>query len=262
MNLPAPRAAAILVCASAALAVWHGAFAQTGTQTVTSTVNEQVATEKAAAASQTRVNQLDDDTQRLLNEFRSAVRETESLRRYNEQLAQQIKSQEDEMVSIQEQIAEIERTNREIYPLMQRMVETLEQFVALDVPFLPEERAKRVATLKEMMNRADVTTSEKYRRLLEAYAVEMEYGRTIEAYQGKVGEGDDARTVDFLRVGRIALAYQTLDGSETGYWDAGQKAWVEDNGYDDAVTKGLKIARKQVAPDLVVVPVPAPKEIK
>ena len=74
-----------------------------------------------------------------------------------------------------------------------------------------------------MMSRADVTISEKYRRILEAYQVELDYGRTLEAYEGKLGSGDDARTVQFLRVGRVALLYQTLDGKETGYWDARQE---------------------------------------
>jgi hypothetical protein len=236
-------------------------------QTVTTTVNEQQSANKAAAASQSRVNQLDDETQNMLNEYRAVLRETDSLRRYNEQLELQIKSQLDEMTSIQQQIQEIEHTNREIYPLMQRMIETLDQFVKLDVPFLLEERTKRVATLKETLVRADVTTAEKFRRLLEAYTIEMEYGRTSDATEGKLGEGEDARTVNFLRVGRTSLMYQTLDGDETGYWDVDKKAWVEDNGYADAVEHGLKVARQQTAPDLIIAPVraaeaAAPQETK
>ena len=244
----------------AALAILGGsiAYAQSNPQTVTTTVSEQSAANKAAAASQARVNQLDDETQSMLMDYRDTLRETEVLRRYNEQLELQIKAQEQEMVSIQDQINEIERTNREIYPLMQRMVDTLTQFVSLDVPFLMEERTKRLATLRETLARADVSTAEKYRRILEAYTIEMEYGRTLEAYEGKLGEGETARTVNFLRIGRTTLAYQTLDGDETGYWDIDQKAWVEDSGYDKAVTDALKVARKQIAPDLLIAPVRAP----
>jgi hypothetical protein len=253
---------ALAATVTVAAVVWFATAAQASPETLKATVNEQLSAEKSAAASQTRINKLDDETQRLLNEYRAVLRETESLRRYNEQLMLQIQSQEGEMVSIQEQIVEIERTNREIYPLMQRMIETLEQFIALDVPFLPEERSKRVATLREIMARADVSTAEKYRRVMEAYGVEMEYGRTLEAYQGKIGEGDGARTVDFLRVGRIALLYQTLDGGETGYWDVEARAWKKDNSYSDAARDGLRIARRQAAPNLMIVPAAAPVEIR
>jgi hypothetical protein len=253
------RAVAALVGAGVAVLAWWAASVQASPQIVTQTMNEQAGANRAAAASQSRINQLDDETQTMLNEYRATLRETESLRRYNEQLALQIKSQEEEIVSIQQQIEDIERTNREIYPLMQRMIETVAQFVSLDVPFLQEERVKRVATLKEIMNRADVSTAEKYRRILEAYTIEMEYGRTLEAYEGKLGEGEDARTVNFLRIGRVALLYQTLDGDETGYWDADKKDWVEDNGYEDEVHDALRIARKATAPDLLIAPVRAPE---
>ena len=258
MKNPIQRAAAVASGAVVALLVSWAVSAQ-GPQTVQTTVNEQLSTNKAAAASQAKVSQLDDETQSMLGEYRATLRETESLRRYNEQLELQIKSQEEEVVSIQHQIQDIERTNREIYPLMQRMIETMDQFVKLDVPFLMDERSKRVQTLKELLSRADVSTAEKYRRILEAYTIEMEYGRTLEAYEGKLGEGEAARTVNFLRIGRVALLYQTLDGDDTGYWDVDKKGWVEDNGYDDYVKDALKVARKATAPDLLIAPVRAPE---
>jgi hypothetical protein len=119
-----------------------------------------------------------------------------------------------------------------------------------------------VATLKELLNRADVSTSEKYRRILEAYQIEMEYGRTLDAYTAKLGTEGDARTVQFIRLGRVALLYQTLAGDETGYWDASQKTWVADADYARDVKRALSVAKKEGAPDLVMVPVPAPVEVK
>lgn len=222
---------------------------------VRATIAEQSATESAAKQAQQKINDLDDKTRDAISEYRAALQEIESLKRYNEQLELQVKSQEEEMVSIQQQIVQIERTAREITPLLVKMVDTLANFTTLDVPFLPDERKTRIGQLKEMMTRADVTLSEKYRRIMEAYQVEVEYGRTLEAYQGKVKD----KTVDFLRIGRIALLYQGLDGDETAYWDATKKDWVVDKDYRDYVKQGLKVARKQGAPDLLVVPVPAPK---
>lgn len=213
-----------------------------------------------ASASQERVNQLDDETQRLLVRYRTAVGEAESIKSYSDQLRLQIQSQEEDIASIERQLAEVETTAREVMPLTQKMLDTLAEFVELDRPILIEERRKRIAGLRAIMNRADISLSEKYRRVVEAYQIEMEYGRTIEAYDGRIGEGDDARTVQFLRIGRVVLMYQTLDGHETGYWDANNRSWVVDNDYRNAFKNGLGVANKVTAPDLIVAPIPSPKE--
>jgi Protein of unknown function (DUF3450) len=224
-------------------------------------LDEQVGIDQEARASQERVDQLDDETQRLLGEYRRAVADAESYTTYAAQLEAQVQSQRDELADMDRQLQEIETTSREVLPLMQTMLDTLEQFVALDVPFLLEERTNRVATLKQMMTRADVAISEKYRRIVEAYQVEMDYGRTIEAYEGQLAGGDpEPRTVQFLRVGRVTLLYQTLDGSETGYWDADQKSWLVANEYAHGFKEGIAVAKKSRAPEMLIVPVPAPKE--
>jgi hypothetical protein len=223
---------------------------------------EQTRADEAAVASQQRIDEMHDETQDMLTKYRQALTDVESMKTYNEHLAVQVKSQADELGSIRQQLVEIEITGRDVIPLMQKMVDTLEKFVALDVPFLALERGKRVATLKEILPLASISISEKYRRILEAYQIEMEYGRTLEAYEGQLGEGDAARTVEFVRVGRIALMYQTLDGRETGYWDADAKAWLVDDDYASAVRAALRVAKKLGAPDLLQVPVPAPQEVK
>jgi hypothetical protein len=246
-----------LALASAIAALLTAAPASTQTAKVNSVISEQVKTEEAARASQKRVEQLDEETTKMLADYRQMLAEATSLKSYNEQLATQVKSQEEQVADMTQQLTQIDTTSREVLPMMNKMLATLDQFVQLDVPFLIEERTNRVAQLKEMMTRADVSTSEKYRRIVEAYQIEMEYGRTMEAYQGKVGD----KTVDFLRAGRVSLMYQTLDGAETGYWDAKQKTWKKDDEYRDAIRAGLKVAKKQAAPDFVTVAVPAPKEI-
>lgn len=192
----------------------------------------------------------------MLAEYRQMLAEAQSLKSYNEQLAVQVDAQQQELTAMTEQLGTIETTAREVMPMMQRMVTTLEQFVGMDVPFLEQERGTRLAELKEMMTRADVSIAEKYRRIVEAYQIETEYGRTLEAYQGRVGD----KTVDFLRAGRVALMYQTLDGRETGYWNAQSKSWEIDNEYGQAVAEALRIAKKQVAPDFITVALPAAKE--
>jgi hypothetical protein len=227
---------------------------------LTAAVTEQARADGEAVRSQERVTELDDETQKLLAQYRTALGEKDSVEAYSEQLAIQVQSQVEDIESIERQLSEVETTAREVLPLTQKMLDTLSDFVELDVPFLIDERRKRVKNLQDVMTRADVSLSEKYRRMLEAYQIEMEYGRTLEAYEGHLGDAADARTVNFLRVGRVSLMYQTLDGNETGYWDADAKNWVVDDDYRRAFEHGIGIAKKLTAPDLIRVPVPAPKE--
>jgi len=253
---------ALAIGAAAVLALSITATPRADAQGVERVLAEQAGANRDAAASQGRIDQLADQTQDMLSKYRQAISDAESLKKYNEQLLVQVKSQAERMGNMKRQLGEIENTQRSVLPLMQRMIDTLEQFVALDVPFLIEERTKRVATLKQMMTRADVSTSEKYRRILEAYQIEMEYGRTLEAYEGKLGDGDKARTVQFVRMGRVALLYQTPDGKETGYWDAAAKKWVLDDGYSQDAREAIRVAKKQGAPDLLWMPVAAPTTVQ
>jgi hypothetical protein len=231
-----------------------------GTDIVETMIEEQVALEASARQSQITIAKLDEEAGRLLAEYRQVLAETESLNTYNDQMDSMVSSQEEEKLSIARQFAEIDTTSREVVPLMQRMLATLEQFVVLDMPFLQQERQQRIASLKDIMGRADVSTSEKFRRILEAYGVEMEYGRTIESYRDVMMQNGVEITVDFLRLGRVALLYQSLDGKQTGYWDRSRNNWVAANDFQRPVRQGLRIAMQQAAPDLISVPVSGPQE--
>jgi hypothetical protein len=250
------RAAIAAACASAACWAASGALAAEPDK-VKAAITEQQKTEQAAVASQKRVEALDDEASKAVADYRQMLAETQSLKAYNDQMSAQVASQQAQLSDMTRQLDEIATTSREVLPLMQKMLDTLARYVALDVPFLPDERKNRIANLESIMARADVSTSEKYRRIVEAYQIEMEYGRTIEAYQGKV----DDKTVELLRVGRVALMYQTLDGKETGYWDVDAKQWVDDDSYHEAMVKALKVAKKQAAPDFIEAAIHAPKEV-
>jgi hypothetical protein len=194
--------------------------------------------------------------------YAQAVGDIQSLERFNKLLEEQVRSQEAEVGSIERQLVDLETTNREVQPLMAQMVTTLDRFIQLDVPFLLEERTAVVDNLKRTMDRADVSTSEKYRLILEAYQTELEYGRTLETYEGHLGTGAAARTVEFARLGRVTLLYRTLDGSETGYWDAQKKDWVIDPSLRGAIETAIKVAKGDGPPELLIVPVPAPQEVR
>ena len=210
-------------------------------------------------ASQQRIDEISDKTEELFAKYSNALRQIDSIRIYNRQMRELIASQQAELASLAEQVDRVAIVGRSVTPLMLRLIAALEAFIDLDLPFLMDERIKRVGALKELMNRSDVTHAEKYRRIMEAYQIENEYGRTIEAYRSAVTRDGRESQVDFLRFGRIALVYQSLDGTESGVWDPESKSWQTlDSSYRTAVRKGIRIANKQAAPDLIRLPLPAP----
>jgi flagellar motility protein MotE (MotC chaperone) len=216
----------------------------------------------AGAAEQRRVEQIADQTADLLNDYNTVSKVVDGLVTYNALLQRQIDNQNQEMAALNESIRNVSLIERQILPMMTRMLDSLEVFIELDTPFLIKERQERLERLRGMMERSDVSAAEKFRRVIEAYQIENDYGRTIEAYKDTVEIDGVAQEADFLRIGRVSLAYQTVGGGTTGAWDkdAGQFVKLDDSEFKNQVAHGLKVARKQVAPDLLVVPVPAASE--
>jgi len=220
---------------------------------------------QAAEASQKRIDDISDQTEDLLSQYRTTWKQIQAIDVYNAQMRDLIQAQQAELASLGAQLERVDLVGRSVTPLMIRMIDAIEQFVKLDVPFLLEERTQRIAELRKLMGRADVTTPEKFRQIMEAYQIENEYGRTIEAYRATLDIDGKETTVDFLRFGRIALVYQSLDETQRGMWKVGDGSepggWLAlDSSYRSAIRQGLRIARKQAAPDLVMLPLPAPKD--
>ena len=212
-------------------------------------------------AFQKKIDALDSVVREKFDQYRQVNKEIEGLEVYLTQLRTQIKSQQQEMSDLGDSIEKVILIERQITPHMLKMIEGLDQFVALDMPFLKDERASRVQKLRDMIGRSDVSTAEKFRNVMEAYLTEVEYGNTIEAYRGILNQDGVERDVDFLRIGRIAFLYQTLDGRQSGLWNVQQNSWQAlSAGYNSQVRDGLKIARQQAAPDLIKLPLMTAEE--
>jgi hypothetical protein len=200
---------------------------------------------------------------KLLEQYQVVLRQLNNAEINNQHVKDQLNSQLNEKQSLEKQLLDIDVTKQGLVPLTLRMVDYLDKFIQMDLPFLAEERQQRIRLLKHMLVKADVSDAEKFRRIMEAFQVENEYGKTIEAYKANIVLKDAPIAVDFLRLGRIALYYQRLDGSEAGYWDKQQKRWaILGSEYSNAIRNGLRIARKETAPDMLVVPVSAPEAVK
>lgn len=228
--------------------------------TLNPVVEKSAAINESAVKSQLKIDRLAEQIGDKLQQFKAVNKEVEGLTVYNQQMDRQLQSQLLEMQRINDSIDKVSVIERQITPLMLRMIKGLNEFIQLDVPFLGNERNQRIASLSAMMDRADVAVSEKFRRILEAFQVEVDYGRTIESYTGKADIDGTEQEVNYLRIGRVALVYQTRDRKRMGIWNQQERQWEAlSNDFRNQIVKGLRMAQKQLAPDMIVVPVSAAK---
>jgi hypothetical protein len=220
--------------------------------------NEERKIQVAAAKSQEKINGLFEQSQELLVEYRGVVDQTENLKIYNDYLAGLVADQQRAIDSLQRQIDSIEDTKQKIVPLMYKMIDSLEQFIQLDVPINLDERMARVDRLRTLMTRSDVTVSEQFRLVLDAYSIENQYGRTIQSYDGTISVGGQEVAVDFFNLGRTALMALTLDQSAAYAWDNDARTWQPLGGeYLDSVITAVRMAQGLVPDDLIKLPIKA-----
>jgi hypothetical protein len=175
---------------------------------------------------------------------------------YNEQLQRLIDSQNNEINSLNQQIVDLDETNKRIMPLLLDMVKTLDKLLDFDYPFLLTERKDRVNNLYSLLDRSDISTSEKFRRVFEAYQIENEFGRTIEAYSDEVLVDGNSYNMEMFRMGRIGLYGRTPDGSFHAVYNKKNSQWEKlSSGYDNELVTALHIARKELPPSLINLPV-------
>lgn len=219
-----------------------------------------VDTNRAAANTQNRIDKLNDQTESITGQYRTVLNEIESLRAYNQQLEKVVTDQRGQIDSMNSQMTSLEQTNRGVVPMIIEMVDKLGQLVEADMPFKKEKRLERVAELENLLDRSSVTTAEKYRKVTEAYGVELDYGSTVEGYTGNLPNGKE---VNFLRVGRVALIYQTLTQDASGWWNPAKGQFETlDRRYNDEIKEAIRIAKRQASPNLAGLPILGAKEAK
>jgi hypothetical protein len=183
------------------------------------------------------------------------IEEADGYARHAAHMQRMIASQQEQMAMLEAQMASLDVTSEQIGALIDRMFVELEAFLAADLPFHRETRQESIARLRDqILPSIETSISEKFRRLAEVYTIELEYGRTMEAYEGTV----DGRAADIVRVGRVTLLYKAKDNGEVGYWDRNQGAWVANPRYTRTIDAAVRIAKEESVPDLIVVPVPTP----
>jgi hypothetical protein len=247
----------LCVCLAGGQMVARAASAGAGAATGQLEANLRVAEgmQQQGANSQARIDRLSADTEKMLQEYRRLTTDAEYQGQYESELTGLQQQQEQEISILQQRVESIQYTQQRLNPLMRSMVETLEQFVVLDLPFHHQQRLDSVIGLREKVFSANLLLADKFRLLMEAYQAELEYGNSLENYREQIQLNGQPITVECLRIGRVALYYLTLDGSQSGVWDKEQRSWVplpED--IVPAIKQGIKIASGRVAPELLQLP--------
>lgn len=223
--------------------------------------NAQAKTINAAVKSQKKIDSLSDQKETIEQEYRQLAKLVDDLKVYNKKLEIQTENQLIRIADIEKSISNVQVIQRQVLPLTERMIDSLDEFVSLDVPFHKAERQKRIGFLKKNLVKPELTTAEKFRQVLEAYKIEGEYGRKIDSYTDSLEIDGIDKKVTMLQIGRTALMYQTPDKRHTGMWDKDKGAFVEvDAGtYADEVRKGIRMSNKQANQAVLELPVFAPE---
>jgi hypothetical protein len=218
--------------------------------------NEEQKILNAQEQSQQKIDSLFEQSQDLLIEYRSVVAEYENLKVYNDHVAGLVADQQATIDSLQRQIDGIEETKQGVVPLMYEMIDALAEFVELDLPIQKEKRLDRVARLEDLMGNSNVSTSEKFRQIVEAYQAELDYGSGLISYQGNLNIDGQEVAVDFFHMGRVAFLAQSLDLKNAWIYNNESNEWtaLEDE-YLNPLTNAIRMSRKQTAFDLVKLPV-------
>lgn len=250
-----PRRATLLMGTLGGALVCHLAFGQ-----VSAIIQAEDSRIQQAQEAQDQIDAIVSQTRSRFDEYQRLLKEIDNLVVYNTLLQNQIDDQNRELDELRTSIDQVTVIERQILPLMTRMIAGLEQFIELDVPFLLDERRERAAALRALLNRSDVTTAEQFRNVMEAWQIENDYGATSEAYTAEIQLDGTTREVDFLKIGRIALVYLTPNGQIAGAWDQRSRSWVQlDDDYANEIRQGLNVVTTG-SPEMFVIPVAPPEE--
>lgn len=230
-------------------------------QSVDDAINAASQLPPQAAASQTQIDQVDDATTRLFDQYQVVVKQVEGLKVYNAQLQLQIDDQNRQIRNLDRSIDEASTMGAQIAPVMVEMIESLKQFIEMDLPFHLDDRRDGIARLEDNLGRSDITSAEKFRQILEVYKIETDYGLNIETYTDTIVIDGTELDVNIFRVGRIAMVYQTLDEAVTGAWNSQTNSWetIDSGQYRNSIAQGIAIAKKQAAIDILSLPIAAPQ---
>ena len=246
--LPLCCVCAALVSGSALADSWNAS-----TRIAQNTIREQQQVQK-------QIDKLDDSAQEAYAEYAKNLAFLEDMQAYTAQVRTLAAQQKERLEDLEKQIKLASHQDRQLVPLMEHMHRGLAGLIARGVPFQLKERQDRLARLREILDNPELSLAARFRSMYETFQIELDYGRTLEAYEDKFKIGDRNRSVTVLRIGRVALYALATDREQSFRWDRTVGDWVQDDSIALGLSRAVRMARKQVAPDLLLLVLDAPQK--
>lgn len=214
----------------------------------------------SAAASQKRIDDISEATDKIVSQYQQQKKVVDGLKLYNDRMRRTLTAQEEAMAKLETSIEDASLIERQIVPLMLKMIDGLDRFIQADLPFQTDARNDRITRIRSYLDNANISAAERFRQVLTAYQIEDDFGKNIGVYTETRDLPGGNLTVNLLQVGRTALYYQTLDGASSGYWDRAAKQWVElDSSHNEGISQAIRITLDKESPNLMQLPLPAPE---
>jgi hypothetical protein len=206
-------------------------------------------------ATQQQEEQWRDDKEKLIARYEQLELEQQQLEERKQMLKEKVEAAQTRITAKQQQLDDIQEIQSRIDPLITDLIEVLQRQVDNDLPFLTTERRKRLQRLVELRDDPDVAVSEKFRKVMEAFLVEAEYGNTIEVYQQTIAVADREMLVNIFRLGRISLFFQTLDQKTCGFYNVAASAWLPlPSSYNRTIQAAMDMGAKRRPAEILTLP--------
>lgn len=218
-----------------------------------SAISTAKASTAASAASQERIEQLDDEAGTMAREYTAVLQQKDNIELFVAQQDIYLESQNAEIASLNRQLSTVETIKQGMVPMMLKMAVAIEDAINNDIPFRLAERKARIERLKATLADPKVSPAEQYRQVLNAFKIEVSYGQGLDSYEG-AHPTKPGNIVNFLRFGRTSLVYMTKDETELARYNNG--TW-DPIGGENALNmrKAIRVAKGEAAPDVVYAPV-------
>lgn len=229
-----------------------GSFAQSTQERAEKPVKESIDTRRDT---QEKEEKWREEKEKMLLRYEELQKENNALAKQKQALLEEVKAAEGRVFAKEKALSDIEEISARIMPFLEEMILDLGNMIQNGLPFLSGERSARLEKLKSIMDDPEVSVSEKFRRVMEAFMVEAEYGMTIETWQETIDVEGKSMLADIFRLGRLALFYQSLNRENCGFFDMGKGRWSPLSGaYNRDIRIAFEIAKKRRPVELITLP--------